>query len=182
MKASASTLEHAILGLLSRQPQSGYDLRKAFVTRLRYYSDSPGSIYPALRRLESRGWVAAVADGVDNRSRQPFELTPAGRQELIAWLEQPLTPEDVSLRLAELMLRFSLMDGNVSRSITLSFLSKLGESLAVRAAELRRHYEELCAKFPVSTGLLSMLSGAETMEAQARWTRLATATLEGKTA
>jgi DNA-binding PadR family transcriptional regulator len=182
MKPAASTLEHAILGLLSRQPQSGYDLRKAFAARLRYYSDSPGSIYPALRRLESRGWIAPVAEGADNRSRQPFELTPAGKQGLMAWLEQPLTAEDISLRLAELMLRFSLMDGNVPRSITLNFLSTLGEALAARAAELRRHYEELCAKFPVSTGLLSMLSGAETMEAQARWTRVASATLEGKTA
>jgi DNA-binding PadR family transcriptional regulator len=118
--------------LLSRQPQSRYDLRKAFVTRLRYYSGSPGSIDPALRRLESRGWVAAVVEGADHRSPRPFELTAAGKQELIAWLEQPLTPEDVSLHVAELMLRFSLMDGNVSRSITLSFLSRLGEALAAR--------------------------------------------------
>jgi DNA-binding PadR family transcriptional regulator len=52
---SASTLEFALTGLLRQKPQSGYDLRKTFTdTAMRHYSDSPGSIYPAMRRLQAR--------------------------------------------------------------------------------------------------------------------------------
>ena len=54
-KRTPTALEYALLGLLHQQPQSGYDLRKVFeTTALGNYSGSPGAIYPALRRLESR--------------------------------------------------------------------------------------------------------------------------------
>src|SRR5258708_31023457 len=49
--STESLLGFAILGMLHARPQSGYDLRKAFVaTPMRLFSDSPGAIYPALRR------------------------------------------------------------------------------------------------------------------------------------
>src|ERR1700675_3621423 len=87
--ANSSTLEMALLGLLGQKPQSGYDLRKTFATTaMRHYSDSPGSIYPALRRLESRGLIASASadDGraPDARRRQEFALTQAGKGTLIA--------------------------------------------------------------------------------------------------
>jgi DNA-binding PadR family transcriptional regulator len=174
MKTSPSTLEHAILGMLSAQPRSGYDVRRAFLTNLRYYSDSPGTIYPALRRLESRGWIepAPVVEPGENRSRRPFTLTPAGRQELLTWLEQPIAEGDVTLRLSELFLRFTFMGANVPRETTLGFLRDLEAGLTARAAEQRRKYDEVRkVALPAHTGVLSMLLGVETTEAQARWAR-----------
>jgi DNA-binding PadR family transcriptional regulator len=184
MKTSPSTLEHAILGTLSHQPRSGYDVRRAFLTNLRYYSDSPGSIYPALRRLEARGWIepAPVAEPGESRSRRPFTLTAAGRQELISWLERPIAEGDIADRLSELFLRFTYMGANVPREKTLVFLRDLEAGLTARAAEQRRKYDEVRAKVPsgssVYTGVLSMLLGVETTEAQARWAAEAIATLE----
>lgn len=168
--------------MVSFKPRSGYDLRRDFVTNLRYYSDSPGSIYPALRRLEARGWVERVSasgeGGKEGRSRQPFTLTEAGRQELVRWLEEPLAEADVETRLSDRLLRFAFMDRNVPRTVTIEFLRKLEEGLAARASRLRRRYDEMRANWPVHTGILSMLLGVETMEAQARWAGTARAELE----
>jgi DNA-binding PadR family transcriptional regulator len=188
MKTSPSTLEHAILGMLSFQPRSGYDVRRNFLTNLRYYSDSPGTIYPALRRLEARGWIepAPAAEAGESRSRRPFALTPAGRQELTAWLEQPVAKDDIAQRLAELFLRFTYMGMNIPREKTLAFLRDLEAGLTARAAEQRRKYDELRARGlndgVIYTGVLSMLLGVETTEAQARWAGTARALFEPKTA
>src|ERR1700726_3198664 len=108
--ANSSTLEMALLGLLGQKPKSGYDLRKTFATTaMRHYSDSPGSIYPALRRLESREWIAAANQdgGRDSRKRQEFALTEAGKAVLIGWLGQNVNREDVTFRFSELLLRFA---------------------------------------------------------------------------
>lgn len=177
MKTSASTLEFAILGMLSHRPKAGYDLRKAFATNMRYYSDSPGSIYPALRRLEARGLVAAVESpkAESSRGRQVFQLTDEGRTALRAWLEQPVTFNE--LELSELLLRFAFMDGNVPRSTTLRFLKDFEGLLRARAAEKRQQLEEMKAKAGVHTGVLSFQSWVELIESYARWATSAHAAL-----
>src|SRR5438309_1704544 len=44
-----------------------------------------GSLYPALHRLESRGWIASFWGTSDNnRKAKYYRLTPVGRKQLIA--------------------------------------------------------------------------------------------------
>jgi len=46
-------LDYAILGLIQDHALSGYAIRKMFEeTALGHYSSSPGTIYPALNRLQ----------------------------------------------------------------------------------------------------------------------------------
>src|SRR5262245_45445998 len=48
-----------------------------------------GSLYPALQRLESRRWIKAVWGASDNNRRARFyELTKAGRKQLVAETQQ----------------------------------------------------------------------------------------------
>lgn len=173
--ASTSTLEMALLGLLRGKPQSGYDLRKTFTTTaMRHYSDSPGSIYPALRRLESRGLIQGTGPGGlgGRRQRQEFALTDEGRAVLIAWLEQEVGEEDVRLRLSELMLRFAFMEGNIPRSVTVRFLDQLAGGLAGYVGEMRAKFKEMSSKVPaLHTGLLAFESGIRGMEGQLAWVR-----------
>ena len=174
----------ALLGLLSQKPQSGYDLRKTFATTaLRHYSDSPGSIYPALRRLEDRGLIEKRnGESADPRRRQDFQLTAEGRKALVNWLEAPLTREDVRMRAAEIMLRFAFMDGNVPRSTAARFLDQFIVEMSAYAAESRAHWDQMAAMVkratggePLHTGLLAFEAGIEGMEAQVNWARRARA-------
>src|SRR5215470_347477 len=44
-----------------------------------------GSLYPALHRLEDRGWIASFAGtSENNRKAKYYRLTPAGRKQLLA--------------------------------------------------------------------------------------------------
>ncbi len=44
-----------------------------------------GSLYPALHRLEDRGWIASFWGTSDNnRKAKYYRLTPAGKKQLIA--------------------------------------------------------------------------------------------------
>ncbi len=175
--SNASTLEMALLGLLRHSAQSGYDLRKRFATTaMRHYSDSPGSIYPALRRLERRGLIAEAGGG-DRRGRQEYELTEEGKAALVAWLEKPVTREDVTLRFAELLLRFAMMDGNVPRTTTVRFLDQFLKELGIYAGELRAQFEETSTRTPLHTGLLAFESGIRGMETQLAWAQEARARL-----
>jgi PadR family transcriptional regulator PadR len=48
-----------------------------------------GSLYPALHRLENRGWVKSSWGTSENNRRAKFyELTPAGRKQLVAERER----------------------------------------------------------------------------------------------
>lgn len=171
---TASNLEFALLGLLRQKPQSGYDLRKTFAsTAMRHYSDSPGSIYPALRRLQSRGWITADAKPTDGRGRQVFHLAPAGAGALVEWLSQPVTYDDVVWRSAELMLRFAFMDGNVPRSTAVGFLEQFERALSSYVGELRGDFERSSSLMPLNTGLLAFQCGIESMESQLSWARQA---------
>jgi len=178
MLKSVSTLEFALMGLIQQKPQSGYDLRKTFATTaMRHYSDSPGSIYPALRRLEARGWISArprrTNESENARRRRVFALTEEGRKALVAWIERALSPQDVQLRAHELMLRFAFMDGNVPRTVACRFLADFEREHSIYVAELRRQFEEMRSNFPLHTGVLAFESGIVQMEAQLSWARRA---------
>lgn len=171
-----SILELALIGLIKQQVQSGYDLRKTFATTaMRHFSDSPGAIYPALRRLEKRGWIAASAESgdkpSDRRRWKAFGLTAVGEGALMERLGRAVTRDDIVYRMPELMLRFAFMDGNVPRSTALRFLDQFERTLSAYLAELRTGFARLISTIPINTGLLAFQSGIESMEAQLAWAR-----------
>ena len=78
-RARRGSVGAAILALLAEQPMHGYELITALEERSGgRWKPSPGSIYPALRRLEHRGFI--IATEIDDK--RSFELTESGRQRL----------------------------------------------------------------------------------------------------
>jgi DNA-binding PadR family transcriptional regulator len=172
MNSTASSLELALLGLLRQKPQSGYDLRKLFATTpVRHFSDSPGSIYPALRRLQSRHWLVAARAREGARQRQVFRTTPAGNRVLGDWLRQRVTREDVVWRLNELLLRFAFFDGNVSRDVAAKFLQELERELEAYIAELRQYAADSGMQKTITTGSLAFSNGILGYQTQLSWAR-----------
>ncbi|GFH38388.1 PadR family transcriptional regulator [Streptomyces pacificus] len=95
------SLRHALLGLLSERPASGYDLLKRFDTSLaNVWPATQSQIYTELTRLAGAGLITVAAEGP--RGRKEYALTDAGMSELRHWLTetkpQLSTRSDVLLR------------------------------------------------------------------------------------
>lgn len=77
-------LDFAVLGLLRRGPRHGYDLKRQ-LAELGFRRVSFGSLYPALRRLEHKGWISALRPSA---RRKAYELTPEGMAALEVLLSE----------------------------------------------------------------------------------------------
>jgi transcriptional regulator len=78
------TLDLMILQSLASQPMHGYGIARRIEDLTGgEFGVSPGSFFPALYRLESRGWVRGSWGSSDNgRRARYYSLTPAGRRQL----------------------------------------------------------------------------------------------------
>ena len=80
------TLDLLILKALSLQPLHGLGVsRRIEQISKGAYVVRPGSLFPALHRLEEQGWLAASwGDSENNRRAKFYRLTAAGRRQLSA--------------------------------------------------------------------------------------------------
>jgi PadR family transcriptional regulator len=80
------TLDLLILKALSLQPLHGLGVSRRIeqITKGAYVV-RPGSLFPALHRLEEQGWLAAAwGDSENNRRAKFYRLTAAGKRQLSA--------------------------------------------------------------------------------------------------
>ncbi len=104
-------LDLAVLGLLKEGDLHGYELNKRLKNLVGGYATSFGALYPALARLERRGWVSATAEkealDIDDspdptrarrtrrrsgraktgRTRKVYHITAAGESHLLELLQ-----------------------------------------------------------------------------------------------
>ena len=93
--------DYVILGLLAEQPLSGYQIKKLVDIRFKFFwSESFGQIFPALKSLSAAGLVAECeTEHTDGRAAKKYQITPAGKDALIAWLSQPVEKESLRLEI-----------------------------------------------------------------------------------
>ena len=78
------TLDMLVLRVLQDEAQHGF----AIARRIKQWSSDhlkveEGSLYPALHRMERRGWISAHWGTSENNRRAKFyRITPAGRKQL----------------------------------------------------------------------------------------------------
>jgi transcriptional regulator len=83
------TLDMLILKAIANEPQHGW----AIAQRIQQVSNNvlqvgQGSLYPALHRLEYKGWIRAEwGASENNRKARFYSLTASGRKQLKAELE-----------------------------------------------------------------------------------------------
>jgi len=89
------SLRHALLGLLTAQPMSGYDLTKVFDRSVAYVWHAPHSqIYPELRRMAAVGLVSAESSKRGERGvKRIYSITPPGLAEFRQWVSVVTVPE-----------------------------------------------------------------------------------------
>jgi transcriptional regulator len=84
------TLDLLILKALSLDPLHGLGVSRRIEQLTQgAYTVGPGSLFPALHRLEERGWLAGVwGESENNRRAKFYRLTAAGRKQLAAEAEE----------------------------------------------------------------------------------------------
>ncbi|MER5732691.1 PadR family transcriptional regulator [Streptomyces sp. NPDC002138] len=132
------SLRHALLGLLSERPASGYDLLKRFETSLaNVWPATQSQMYTELTKLADAGLISVSAHGP--RGRKEYSLTDEGMGELRHWLTetkpQRNTRSDILLRVFFL----NVLTPDQARS----YLTQLMEMSEHEHGELRRLSESI---------------------------------------
>jgi len=166
MSRRSALLELAILGLLHDSPLHGYELRKRLNAVLgAFRALSYGTLYPCLRELVDRGWIAensaasqpgALTDATGTGSRRArivYELTADGKGQFQSMLAQtgPAAWEDDTFNVhfaffarTEADVRLRILEGRRSRleerlDSFRSAAAQRRERLDLYTTELQRH-------------------------------------------
>lgn len=163
------SLPHALLGLLSEQPASGYDLLKRFEAGLSIvWPAQKSQVYGELAKLNENGLIEITGTGA--RQRREYGITDAGRAELRRWLTEPEL--DLAFRSAALLRVFFLW--TLTRNEGTAYLEKFADHNRERLAALeaiRDNAEwvgdpvQICGWLMLEYGL----RGSETAEQWAHW-------------
>jgi DNA-binding PadR family transcriptional regulator len=173
----SALLELAILGLLHESPLHGYELRKRLNAVLGAFRVlSYGTLYPCLRELVTRGWIAenteaagspesAKAPGPGSRrARIVYELTAEGKDQFQSMLSQtgPAAWEDDTFNVhfaffarTEADVRLRILEGRRSR------LEERLDSFRSAAAQRRERLDHYTTELE--------RHGLESAEREVRW-------------
>src|SRR5262245_10225377 len=102
------SVKYVLLGLLTRQPCYGYELRREAEQLLGRGADlNPGQLYPLLRKLADHGLIIGKRiEQEDRPDKRVFTLTDVGASDLQTWLDEPLQPQ---VGRSTLFLRFMVL-------------------------------------------------------------------------
>ena len=174
-------LDCVILGLLSHEELTGYEIKKRMDTTLKYFwGASYGSIYPTLTELVDKGFAEKRAEAENKRNKLIYTITESGREYLRKWLTVPVEKDE--LRYETLLKLFFGDEAGASQTLQhieafrektekeLQFLLKAEETLkkVEEDAEAHQYY------------LLTVGFGIKTYRAYLEWCREAKVILSAK--
>ncbi len=138
--ANTISIRQFILGLLTRQSMSGYDIKR-FLKNLSWLIDSPsfGSLYPALHALLEDGLVTVeVIPQQDKPPRKIYTITDAGRETLQEWVGQPVAS---GASLKAFLMRLLLV-GNLSQADLVAHLEQRRTQVAAHLQQTTESMKE----------------------------------------
>lgn len=94
--ANTKKMDYVLLGLLSHEPMTGYEIKKRLDTSLRFFwGGSYGSIYPTLNQLEREGRVTKQDTSSNGREKITYSITDDGISALKEWLKKPAEKDEL---------------------------------------------------------------------------------------
>jgi DNA-binding PadR family transcriptional regulator len=127
------SLEHILLGEL-RSPATGYELGKKFADGAGHFWPAERSqIYPALKKLEKRGWLTChEAPSARGPKRKVYGTTAAGDAELGRWLtEGPQIGRERLAYIAQVFYMGALDDFEVGRDMIEQMRARWRQTLSL---------------------------------------------------
>ncbi len=168
-----TVLDYTLLGLLQSESRSGYAIRQVFEhTALGNFSSSPGTIYPALKKLKKLHLVRQESQ----EKKAPYQITNQGKGLLIKWFTQPITKEEVAKTPHLLILRFAFMDHLVKKPLKIAFVTRFRDLVKVYLLELKSFHKQQAIHFPPAAKL-AFEHGLIHYEGHLKWSNQALKTL-----
>jgi len=165
-----SKTQYAILGALSLEPMSGYEMKKRMAMNTdHFWSESNGQLYPTLAKLAEKKFITVKEEVVGGKWRKIYTITKNGKQKLSQWLL-----EDVEYYPARDALLLKLFYGqNVSPSVSIRHIEKHAEkckkALSIyKDIESRLEQMVKAGKRPVYP-LLTVKAGVNTVCTELAW-------------
>ena len=139
-KRSSSSME-VLLGLLTIEPMSGYDLGQTIRGSIgHFWNESYGQIYPNLKKLAADGLVNAKAEKQKGKpERRIYSITREGRERLANWLA---VPPQAEVPRNELLLKL-FFGAQVSPDISIGYIERMAESERSSIQLIKRAAEEI---------------------------------------
>lgn len=89
LMTNGSKTQYAILGALSIQPMSGYEIKKMMAGSTNYFwTESNGQLYPTLAKLARNKFVTVEKHMVGEKIKKIYTITKTGLAKLKDWLTQ----------------------------------------------------------------------------------------------
>ena len=141
MARRSSSSSEVLLGLLTIQPMSGYDLGQVIPTSVgHFWRESYGQIYPNLKSLAAEGLVTAKTQRQKGKpDRRVYSITNRGREQLAKWLAVEPQPE---IPRNELLLKLFFC-AQVSPEIPIGYLERMVEEESAKLKQFRQIEREI---------------------------------------
>jgi len=166
-------IDMVILGLLSHENLTGYDIKKRIDGAISFFwKGSFGSIYPSLNAMEREGLVRRVVrdDTRGGREKICYEITGDGRKALGDWLSDSKAVNDLKY---ETLLK--LFFGNaVPASVSLKNIEAFEQDIAQALMILRMYKDNLSGSLDEREHLyyyMTVSFGVKTYEGYLEWCR-----------
>lgn len=168
MRPNVPDSTYAVLGLLDKQPASGYDLAALADRALgTFWPISRTLVYRELTRLEGLDWVAAHEVAQDRfPDKRVWSTTARGRHALAEWL---ITPAEAGSGLRNGVLLKFMFGARMPPASLASLLADYRESLQITATDLATLVERLQSSPGANMGRLAALHGLRTAQARLGW-------------
>ncbi len=126
------SLKHGLLGLLSLNSASGYDLSKLFSESLNYFwMANQSQIYRELDKMEKSGWVySETVEQSARPNKRVYSITAKGSKELVGWLKDKGIEQLLVIRSPLLMKIF--FAGKTDRTEVVATLEAFAEECVSR--------------------------------------------------
>lgn len=172
-------IDMVILGLLSHEPLTGYDIKKRIDTSIHFFwKGSFGSIYPALSDMEMKGLVIKKQnkDKNSNRERIEYSITEQGKELLLNWLKDSKVSNELKY---ETLLKL-FFGGVVDKEVTISNIEQFEQNIRQELQLLKFYQDNLSGMLDEKDHVYYYLTvnfGVEVYEAFLSWCEQAKAML-----
>lgn len=167
--AREKKIDMVILGLLSHDDLSGYDIKKRIDSMISFFwKGSFGNIYPALKDMEEAGLVNRISESDSGREKIIYKITDKGSESLKDWLKDEQAVNEIRY---ETLLKL-FFGGAQDKAVSLTNIEQFENKVKGDLRLLKGYCENLKDHLDNDDHMYYYLTasfGVETYEAYLKW-------------